>query len=97
MTQKIDKDVFIDAALKLLEQYSSASITYAEIVRESGHSRKSFYDNVDLDKLWPQVIEKLYYTNAMGYVHKREKRCARKLSQKIARLIEKKMKEKGEL
>ena len=83
MTQKIDREVFIDAALRLLEQYASSSITYAEIIRESGCSRRCFYDNIDLDKLWPQVVEKLYHTNAMGYVYKREKRCARKLSQKI--------------
>lgn len=95
--QKIDNQAYIDAALRLLEKYGVASITFSEIIKESGHSRKSFYNNVDIDKLWDEVIEKLYYTNAMGYVYKREKRCARKISQKIAKLIENKMKEKGEL
>lgn len=97
MTQKIDKDIFIDAALSLLEQYSVASITFSEIAQESGHSRKAFYDNMELEMLWDEVVDKLAQGDSMSYVYKREKRCARKISQKIAKLIEKKMKEKGEL
>lgn len=97
MTQKIDKQVYIDAALSLLEQYSVSSITFSEIIKESGHSRKSFYDNTDLDVFWDDVVDKLAEGDSLSYVYKREKRCSRKISQKITKLIEEKMKEKGEL
>lgn len=92
MTQKIDNKVFIDAARRLVEQYSSASIRTSEIISESGVSTRSFYNLVDMTELWRQVAESLAKNEySFSYVYKREKRCNRS---QIAKHLEKINKER---
>lgn len=87
MTQKIDKSIFIDAASNLLLQYSARSITNNEIIQESGVSRRCFYDNVDIDQLWKDVIKQID-TRVLKKIQLRESLCARRFSRKITSLIE---------
>lgn len=90
--QKIDNQVFVDAARRLVEQYSSASIKTSEIVAESGVSTRTFYNNVDITELWKQVAEDLADTGwSFSYVYNREKRCNRS---QIAKHMEKLSKER---
>ena len=88
--QKIDKQVFIDAASNLLMQYSDSTITNMEIIQEAGVSRRCFYDNVDTDQLWVDAIKKID-TKTLKKIQIRESLCARKFSRKMTQLIEREL------
>lgn len=92
MTQKIDSQVFIDAAMLLLEKYAASTITNAEIASTAGCSMRAFYNSNDLPELWKDAVKNLVAHGDVQKVYEREKRCERAFSRKIVKMIEKNMK-----